>query len=108
MGDTDRDRSEKAGGSLQGQAASAVSEERSDPLDQVRADPFLPEKGEEGGRFHIVKAPLHVEEESGDFVVEAVEGFNIVLQDKGGIRCGSPRKGLTLKGVYEGAGCRLG
>jgi len=87
---------------------SAVSEKRSDPLDQVRADPLSSEEGEEGGRFHFVKAALHIQEESGDFVAEAVEGFNIGLLDEGGIRGGSPRKGPTLEGVDGGAACSLG
>jgi len=74
-----RNRSKSTGGPLEGQAAGAVSEERADPLDQVRADPLSAEEREEQGRFHIVETPLHIEEESGDLVAEAVEGFNIVL-----------------------------
>jgi len=106
--DTDQDGSENAGGSLKSQTAGAVSEERPDPLDQVRADPLFPEKGEEGGGFHVIKAPFNIEEKGGDFVSEAVEGFDIVLEDEGCVRGGSPRKGPTLEGVDEGAGCCLG
>ena len=59
--------------------AGAVSEERADPLDQVWAGPSLAEEIEERERVYFVKASLHFEEESGDFVAEAVEGLNIVL-----------------------------
>jgi len=64
---------------LKGQAAGAISEKRADPLNQVWADTFSAKEGEEGGRFHIIEAALHIEEESGDFVAEVVEGFNIML-----------------------------
>ena len=77
--DPDRNGSKKAGGPLEPQVAGAVSEERADPLDQVLADPLPAEEREERGRLHIIKAPLHIEEESGDFVVEVVEGLHIVL-----------------------------
>ena len=59
--------------------AGAVSEERPDPLDQVRADPFSSEEGEEGASLHIIKASLNIEEKGGDFVPEAVKGLNIML-----------------------------
>ena len=45
--DPDRDRSEKARGTLERQAAGAVSEERADPLDQVSAEPLSTELREE-------------------------------------------------------------
>jgi len=45
--DPDRHRSELARGSLERQAAGAVSEERTEPLDQVWADPFPAEEREE-------------------------------------------------------------
>ena len=61
------------------QAASAVSEERAHPLDQVRADPLSAEEREERGGLYVVEAPFHIEEESGDFVSEAMEGLNVVL-----------------------------
>jgi len=64
---------------LEPQAAGTVSEERANPLNQVQANPLSAEKRKEGGRLHVVKAPFHIEEESGDLVAEAVEGFNIVL-----------------------------
>ena len=64
---------------MEGQAAGAGSEKRADSLNQVRADPLSAEEREEGRRFHVVETSLHVEEESGDFVAEAVEGFNVVL-----------------------------
>jgi len=44
---------------------------------------------------------LHIKEESGDFVAEAMDGLNIMLQDKDGIGSGSPREGPTLKRVNE-------
>jgi len=56
-----------------------MSEEGADPLDQVRADPLPMEERKERGGLHVVKASLHIKEESGDFVSEAVEGLNIVL-----------------------------
>ena len=56
-----------------------ISKERANPLDQVRADPLSAEEGEERGRLHVIEASLHIKEESGDFVAEAVEGLNIVL-----------------------------
>jgi len=77
--DPDRDGGEGARGPLERQATSAVPEERAGPLDQVRADPFPAEEGEERRGFHIVKASLNIKEESGDFVSEAVEGFNVML-----------------------------
>ena len=79
--DPDRDASAKAGGPLKRQAVGAVSEERANPLDQVRADPLSAEESEESGRVYviIIEAPLHIEEESVDFVAEDVEGLNIVL-----------------------------
>jgi len=76
---TDRDGSEGAGPPLASQAAGAVSEERPDPLDQVLADSLSSEEGEEGVGFHVIKASLNIKEKGGDFVSEAVKGFNIVL-----------------------------
>jgi len=64
---------------LKGQAAGAISEKTANPLNQEWADPFCAKEGEERGRFHIIEASLHIEKESGDFVAEAVEGFNIML-----------------------------
>jgi len=64
---------------LKGQAAGAISEKGADPLNQVWANPFSAKEGEERRRFHIIETSLHIEEESGDFVAEAVEGFNIML-----------------------------
>jgi len=79
LGDPNRDRREEARGPLKRQAAGAIPEERADPLDQVWAYPLSAEESEERGRFHVIKASLHIEEESGHFVAEAVEGFNVVL-----------------------------
>jgi len=59
-------------------------------------------------RLQVVKASLHIKEESEDLVAEAVEGFNLVLLDEGGIGGGSPREGPTLEGVDAGAGWCLG
>jgi len=64
---------------LESQAAGAVSEERPDPLDQVRADPLSSEEGAEGEGFQVIKASLNIKEEGGDFVLEAVKGFKSVL-----------------------------
>ena len=47
LGDPNRDGSKAAGGPLECQAAGVVSEERADPLDQVRADPLSAEEREE-------------------------------------------------------------
>jgi len=71
--DPNRDGSEEARGPLECQAAGAIPEERADPLDQVWADPLSAEERKEGGRLHVIEAPLHIEEESGDLVAEAVE-----------------------------------
>jgi len=71
--DPDRDRTGEASGPLERQAAGAISEERADPLDQVCADPLSAEERKERGRLHIIEVPLHIKEESGDFVAEAVE-----------------------------------
>ena len=79
MRDPNRDRSKEARGPLKCQAAGAIPEERADPLDQVWADPLPAKESEERGRFHVIKASLHIEEESRDFVAEAVEGFNVML-----------------------------
>ena len=79
LGDPNRDGSEEARGPLKRQVAGAIPEERADPLDQVRAYPLPAEESEERGRFHVIKASLHIEEESGGFVAEAMEGFNVVL-----------------------------
>jgi len=68
-----------ARGPLERQAAGVVSEERTDPLDQVWADPFPAEEREERGGRHVVKTSLHIKEKSGDFVAEAVEGLNVML-----------------------------
>jgi len=64
---------------LKGEAAGAVSEERPDQPDQVRGDSLLSKEGEESGRFHVMKAHFNIAEKGGDFVSEAVEGFDIVL-----------------------------
>jgi len=77
--DPNRDGGEKTGGPLERQAAGAVSEERAHPLDQVRADPLSAEEREERGGLHVIETTFHIEEESGDFVSEAVEGLNVVL-----------------------------
>jgi len=77
--DSDRNRSELARGPLERQAAGAVSEEGADPLDQVWANPLSAEEREERWGLHVVEASLHVKEESGDFVAEAVKGFNVML-----------------------------
>jgi len=45
--DHDRHRSEMERGPLECEAAGAVSEERADPLDQIRADPLPVEEREE-------------------------------------------------------------
>jgi len=108
LGNTDRDGSEGAGGPLESQAAVAVSEERPDPLDQVRADSLSSEEVEEKVGFHVIKSSLNIKEKAGDFVLEAVKGVKIVLEDAGSIGGGSPREGPTLEGVDEGAGCSLG
>ena len=79
MRDPDRNGSEEARGPLECQAAGAVLEEIAYPLDQVWADPLSAEEREEGGRLYIVEASLDIEEESGDFVLEAVKRLNIVL-----------------------------
>jgi len=93
-------------GPLEGQATSAVPEERAGPLDQVRADPFSVEEREERGGFHIVEASLDIKEESGDFVSEAVKGLNVMLYDEGGIGGGPSGEGSALKGMDQGAyGC---
>jgi len=48
-----------------------------------------------------------MEEESGDFVMEAVGVFDMVVQDEDGIGCGPPGEESTLKKVNKGAGqCR--
>jgi len=77
--DPKQDSSKEARGPLKRQVAGAIPEERADPLDQVWTYPLPAEESEERGRFHIVKASLHVEEESGDFVAEAGDGLNVVL-----------------------------
>jgi len=77
--DPHRDRSEGAGGLRERQVAGTVSEERADPLNQIRANPLFAEEREERGRLHVVEASFHIEEEGGDLVVEAVKGFNMVL-----------------------------
>ena len=64
---------------MEGQAAGAVSEKRAYLLNQGWADPLSAVEGEEGRRFHVVKTSFHVEEEGGDLVAEAVEGFNVML-----------------------------
>jgi len=79
LSDPDRDGCEGPRGSLERQATSVVPEERAGPLDQVGADPFPAEEREERGRFHIIKTYLHIKEESGDFVAEAMERFNLML-----------------------------
>jgi len=58
---------------LERQATGVISEERADPLDQVMADPLSAEERKERGRLHVIEATLHIKEESGDFVAEAVE-----------------------------------
>ena len=45
--DPNCDGSKRAGGPLECQAAGAVSDERADPLDQVRANPLFAEEREE-------------------------------------------------------------
>jgi len=77
--DAHRDGSKRAGGLSEHQAAGTVSEERADPMNQVGADPLSAEEREEGRRFHIVETASHIEEERGDFLAEAVAGFNVVL-----------------------------
>ena len=79
MRDPDQDGGEKAQGPLECQAAGAISEEGTDPLDQVWADPLSAEEREERGGLHVVETTLHIEEKGGDFVSEAVEGLNIML-----------------------------
>jgi len=64
---------------LEHQAAGRVSEERTNPLNQVRANPFPAEEREEGGRLHVVEGSFYIEEESRDLIAEAVEGLNMVL-----------------------------
>jgi len=59
--------------------AGTVPEERIDPLNQVWAHTLCEEEGDEGRRFHVVETSVPIEEESGDLVAEAVEGFNMVL-----------------------------
>jgi len=49
-----------------------------------------------------------MEEESGDFVPEAVEGLNVMLEDEGGIGGRASREGPALKGLDEGAYRYLG
>jgi len=71
--DPDRDGSEEARGPLDRKAAGAISEERADPVDQVWADPLYAERSNERGRLHVIEAPLHIKEESGNFVAESVE-----------------------------------
>ena len=71
--DPDRDGSEEVRGPLQRQAAGAIPEERADPLDQVWADPLSAEERKERRRLHVIKALLHIKEESGDLVAQAVE-----------------------------------
>ena len=71
--DPDRDGSEEARGPLERQAAGAIPEERADPLDQVWANPLSAEERKERGRLHVIEAPFHIDEDSGDFVAEAVE-----------------------------------
>jgi len=71
--DPDRDGSEEATGPLERQAAGAIPNERADPLDQVWADPLSAEERKERWRLHVIKAHLHIKEESGDVVTEAVE-----------------------------------
>ena len=58
---------------MERQAAGTMCEERADPLDQVWADPLSVEERMEPGRLHVIEAPLHIKEETGDFVAEAVE-----------------------------------
>jgi len=77
--------------------AGAVPEEVADPLDQVWANPLYAEEREERWGLHVVEAPLHVKEESGDFVAEAVEGLDVMLLDEGGISGGPSREGSALK-----------
>jgi len=77
--DPDRDGSEEARGHLQRQAAGAIPEERADPLEKGWADPHSVKERKERGRRHLIKAPCYIEKESGDFVAEALERFNIVL-----------------------------
>ena len=64
------------------QAAGAVSEEEADPLDQVWAYPLPAEERKERWGLYVVEAPLHVKEESGDFVVEAVEGLDLCCRTR--------------------------
>ena len=58
---------------------SAVPEDRAGPLDQLRADPLSAEERQEREGLHIIEASFNIKEESGDFVSEAVEGFNVML-----------------------------
>jgi len=76
--DTDRDGSKEARGPLEHQAAGTNAEEGANPLDQVWANPFSVKDRKELGRLHVIEAPLHIKEESGDFIAEPVEELNIV------------------------------
>ena len=71
--DPNRDGSEEVRGPSERHAAGTIPEERADLLDQVWADPLSAEERKERGRLHLIETPLHIEEESGDFVAEAVE-----------------------------------
>jgi len=64
---------------LERETARAISQEGADPLNQIWADPLPAEEGEERRGFHVIEATLHVKEEGGDLIAEAVEGLNIVL-----------------------------
>jgi len=59
-----------------------VAEKGSDPLCKIRAYAFVAEEREEGRGLHIVKSTFYVKEQGGNFVVEVMKEFDVVLEYK--------------------------
>jgi len=102
LGRSNRDRGKGPGGPVEDETAGTVTKKGNNPLNKVRAYPFVAEEGEEGRGPHIVKPTLYVEEQGGDLVAEAMKGFDMMLQNEGSASHASPWQGTTLLGVDEG------
>jgi len=101
LGGPHRYRGKHCGGPLVEETARSAGKERFGPGHEIRVNPFGSEHAAEGCGVDVVKAPFHVEEESGDLPSSHLEGLHLVGEGSDCVRGREARQRATLVRVEE-------
>ena len=86
---------------LENQCAATLTEEGSDPGDQVMGDPAFPEDAGQTWVIDVMKTGFDVQKKGGHLQARSLYGLYVIQEDEAGIICAQPREGAALGSVNQ-------